>query len=84
MTNQNAAIRKEISEGIEKLRVKYGFPSFYAFSKSCKFKSNVTLKGVHLSGNITFKTLAQVGNGLGFEGDNFDKARRVLAEMGAE
>lgn len=74
-------MKNEISNGIETLRNKYGFSSFHAFSIACGFKSKATLVGVYDRGNVTFKTLAQIGTGLGFEGDSFEKVMRVLKEM---
>lgn len=61
-------IRNEVSNGIERLRKANGFDSFYAMSKEYEFKSVSTLAKVHESGNVTFKTLVKIGEGLGYKG----------------
>lgn len=78
-----ALIEVEISAGIDKFLKKHGFTTDYQCQKACGLNAgNVGM--IRKNGGLTVKTLFKLGHGVGYKGNWFQVAAKVLKDFGYE
>tara|TARA_R110002033_G_scaffold136371_1_gene175902 strand:- start:203 stop:481 length:279 start_codon:yes stop_codon:yes gene_type:complete len=91
MSKQLTGMAKQISDGIEALRVKKtderpdGFKSFFEFSNAVGYKAHKTLANVHDNGSISNSTALMLGKWLKYKGSDLhivSRAYKTLEKAG--